>query len=781
MFCCFEEKFEKISKRVCHSSGNFFFFSVIFRCHSGVPETPGNLKRSQMKLPSHFLTIHAACTISISAALAACGGGDVIAPEQNPIQLASISGSSLLSTSAYIPQSRGTAVSNGTSNIINGMITNVRFESTSEVAQTNVPVTFGQVFVPGDLAASSSLVGHLDGSTIVPLQLDIKARHADGSVRHAVISAILPSLAAGEIRSLTLNRSSTAATPPRTVSSLLAAGFTATFNATIAGVRYTASADQLLKYGESTTWLAGSTANEWHVSAPLVTGSGIEHPHLSARFAIRWYEGANKARVDVAVENNWAYEAAPRNFTYDAELVIGGKSVYTKAGLNHLHHARWRKVAWWGGSSAEVNIKHNSAYLIATRAIPNYDQSISVPEAALKDLKTRWVGQSIEPMGVGLANPYMPSTGGRPEIGIMPSWAVTYLLSMDKRAKEVTLGTADLAGSWSMHYRDRVTDRPISIMNYPYMTIVGRPNDAINPVTKKSESFPACATTTACTTTNVHDSAHQPGFAYLPYLVTGDYYYLEELQFWAMMNSFSSNPYYRQFNKGLYQSDQVRGQAWSLRTIAEVAYITPDSDPLKSDFMHFATSNLNWYNTSYTHSSTANNLGALTHGAAIVYSSATGLAPWMDDFFTAAVGHAAELGFAEANELLKWKSKFPIARMTDPGTCWIDAAIYTLKVRDSAKDTIYSSMAEAYTASHNAQFNALACNSAAMAAALKLKVGEMTGYSGVTTGYPSNMQPALAYSADANPSAGKKAWNLFMSRTVKPTYGMGPQFAIVPR
>jgi hypothetical protein len=68
-----------------------------------------------------------------------------------------------------------------------------------------------------------------------------------------------------------------------------------------------------------------------------------------------------------------------------------------------------------------------------------------------------------------------------------------------------------------------------------------------------------------------------------------------------------------------------------------------------------------------------------------------------------------------------------------------------------------------------------------MASALKLKVGEMTGYSSSETGFPSNMQPALAYAADAGGDAGKKAWAQFMARSVKPDYGMGPQFAIVPR
>jgi hypothetical protein len=157
------------------------------------------------------------------------------------------------------------------------------------------------------------------------------------------------------------------------------------------------------------------------------------------------------------------------------------------------------------------------------------------------------------------------------------------------------------------------------------------------------------------------------------------------------------------------------------------------------------------------------------------------MAPWMDDFFTSAISHVSELGFSKADSLLQWKAKFPIDRMTAPGTCWIDGSIYSLNIRDSATSPFYTTMAEAYNASHTADFLALACNSTAMAASLKLKVGEMTGYSAVTAGYPSNMQPALAAAADAMGASGKAAWALFMNRSVKPDYRTAPQFAIVPR
>lgn len=242
-----------------------------------------------------------------------------------------------------------------------------------------------------------------------------------------------------------------------------------------------------------------------------------------------------------------------------------------------------------------------------------------------------------------------------------------------------------------------------------------------------------------------------------------------------------SNPGYRENIKGLVKSDQVRGQAWSLRTIGEAAYITPDADPFKQQFVSFINHNLNWYDVNYTNNPATNTYGVLTHGTAMGYNNGTGMAPWMDDFFTSAVGHLVELGFENARPLLAWKAKFPIMRMTDQSACWITGAIYSLNIRASSTTPFYTSMGQAYLASSPATVTSQGCASTGMASALALKVGEMTGYSASNTGYPSNMQPALAYAADAGGSAGASAWSVFAARSVKPNYGLGPQFAIVPR
>jgi hypothetical protein len=135
---------------------------------------------------------------------------------------------------------------------------------------------------------------------------------------------------------------------------------------------------------------------------------------------------------------------------------------------------------------------------------------------------------------------------------------------------------------------------------------------------------------------------------------------------------------------------------------------------------------------------------------------------------------------------MQWKTKFPIQRLVGNGACYMLGAVYTMNVRDSAASPFYTDIATvykntAYLTVNQANVPSLACGSAALGAAFGVPAGSMTGYPDEVQGYPSNMQPAVAYSADWGGPLGVQAWTTFMSRTVKPDYAQGPQFGIVPR
>ena len=78
--------------------------------------------------------------------------------------------------------------------------------SLAKQGQTDVPVTFGQVFKSGDVPSGASLTATLGGQPVM-LQVDPKATNPDGSLRHAVLTlnvpAKIPTPAARSIRRAT--------------------------------------------------------------------------------------------------------------------------------------------------------------------------------------------------------------------------------------------------------------------------------------------------------------------------------------------------------------------------------------------------------------------------------------------------------------------------------------------------------------------------------------------------------------------------------------------------
>ena len=100
------------------------------------------------------------------------------------------------------------------------------------------------------------------------------------------------------------------------------------------------------------------------------------------------------------------------------------------------------------------------------------------------------------------------------------------------------------------------------------------------------------------------DTAHQGSFAYIPYLITGDAFYLDETMFWATYNMTSLNPEYRDYAKGIVESNETRAQAWAMRSLGEAAFATPDSHPMKNHFLTRLDNNLQWYANYYQASNT---------------------------------------------------------------------------------------------------------------------------------------------------------------------------------
>ena len=648
-----------------------------------------------------------------------------------------------------------------------------------------------------------SVTAEVGGQTI-PTQVNPKATWNDGSLRHAVITVRLPQVpdSSGTRVSLVATGGSGGSGQAISINDLLATDFSGKISFKMQGQSYDADARTLLRqavqgggcpqWGDTCKrWLSGPLASEWIVGGP-VSGGGNTAPHLAVYFHIRAYGNGQgqitRARVDTVIENDWAYVSDPHDLHYNADLQVGAQT-YPVKGLTHYNHARWHHVLWWHGNP-HVYAALDTNYLQATHAISNY-ADVTPSNSFLNS-----VTKHFPPMSNGDQTAHMGQTGAQASIGPLPRWSSTYAVSGDYRAFEWMLANDSAVGSYGFHYRDQQTGRPLTIADHPDVTLANY-SWAKKSGSKQLHEDLLAACTSACQTPYRFNIAHQPSIGYLPYLVTGDYYYLEEMQFAASYDELWANESYRQHAKGIlrHAESQVRGQAWALREISDAAFATPDSDPMKSYFTGLMKNILSDYNHYYVGTGVTP-IHTLIGKGAFVYSkngaSKVALAPWQADFFTWAVGHAAEQEMPGAKSFLDWLASFQIGRMTNwvneptTGFCWLEASAYTLQLRDSRNSPIYGDMSEAYKANFP-QLVGTRCNSSDMILRLnnnsntQYKAGYMVGYPFSPTGFPANLQIGLAMAVDSGDSSGAKAWQLFESRSDKPDYSNDPNFAVEPR
>ncbi|RJR33949.1 MAG: hypothetical protein C4576_27090 [Desulfobacteraceae bacterium] len=478
----------------------------------------------------------------------------------------------------------------------------------SGVSTTNYPVQIGRPFAQGEIPAYPQAI--VDG-TPVTTQADIKQRWPDGSVKHAILSFLIPDLRAGGTVSVTFgNQPARKEEKPLERAEMLDGEFD--FDAMMeltdsSGRKVSASARRMLESGAMTYWMKGPVTTSViladHSAARAFDIGFDKHRSFRPIFHATFWPGIKKVRVRYVGEIS--NTEALQDMTYTLVLKAGNrlpKVVYSKAILTHFSATRWTKEVWLGGKPSEVEIRHGLEYLRRTFFVPNYDTSKAVPESAVISAYRSWLNAPKDLFDSGNWQKAMGTTGGRPEIGPYPSWTVRWLYTGDKRMEEMAKGNADLAGAWPVHFREgnpakyldksrsvkgigkvlSISTRPTIMfgagngyINYPYT----KPEDRVVPLGSFSDGGWKA------------DGAHQPDPFSPQYFLTGDFWYLEEMYFWAswsaaMDNGAATSYVYGRGPTGAEGgiADQTRGQAWRLRSRAHTAHLAPDGSPEKLYF-----------------------------------------------------------------------------------------------------------------------------------------------------------------------------------------------------
>jgi hypothetical protein len=550
----------------------------------------------------------------------------------------------------------------------------VEFGLTSTSTGTK-PFCFGHPFKRGDIPQGRDIVAN-----IPDFQATVVNRWPDGSAKFAILAGRI-ALTADTTRYIDLKAGTANAGTALTLANLqsllpaasIQLGSFGTVNlSSLIGQTATSKATP----GLFRTRISGPFMSEFHFYSPV----GVDN-HLAVWFYVRLFSG-NEIEIETCVENGWLNVSGPTAKTYTPTLTINGSTRSLGVGsVNHYHHTRWAFPQWHGTDPA-VTPAHDAAYLRSTGLVPNYGWT-NPTSAAFSGMTS-----TIVPFQQGNWESSQGSAGYSPEIGLLPKWEALYCTSADSRAYNATICNGYALGRFSIHYRDEGTLRPLAFSSYPNLVTTD------NGISATGVSSINTHTPTA--TGGVNGSmatSHHPSWGYLPYLLTGRWYFLEEVQFCATLNFLKQTDVTRNYTQGLLLAtagaNTARGAGWALRTLAQAICVTPDDDSLQTELVNSYQYNIDYYHTNYVGS--ANNLGfPFAYGEYEPGSAYHTLSPWMDDFITMSLGFGIDMALplssgsvTKQTQLMLWKSQCPVGRaggQSPTQWCYRSAAPYQLRV-----------------------------------------------------------------------------------------------------
>ncbi len=538
-----------------------------------------------------------------------------------------------------------------------GEVVGLIFQNNKTTALPARYVTFGQPFLKGKVPATSGLLAVIGGVSF-PVQMDIKTKYPDNTVKFAVLTVQHPVIPAN---SQTNVRLKTDALATGEINLLDLTGYSMRVGVAIqrrSNFQIDVKERMLseLSANRASYWLRGPLASQARVQVPLV-GS------MRLVFDVTKYADGSYV-TDAQFNNDIAMSADGGRLDYTAQVTHG--AVSQTFSLSHPQYMQWHRVYYSNGRPG-VNIQHDPTYMIQSGAVLPYNVGAGVTKTILDGYATRLsTGDWTAPFAINNVAQYMPGTGGRPDIGSTTEFNGTWIATQSEIARDIALYQADTAAAVPWHYFDIANNVWLNTTHYPRLWTDGRGGQG---VPRDSNSGGLVQQVEASPLGWSPDSAHQPDLSFVPYLMTGGRYYLDQVTAQASANIMGYWPSVDARLRGgiktnLIYGNQLRGAAWGLRHVAQVANFGVDGSIETAYYKKVLKENLDYVISEIPamQAEQGQVYGYLALGSYGGNPTRYGpnTPPWQQDFMIQALAMMALGGSTEAKTILRWMSNFRI-------------------------------------------------------------------------------------------------------------------------
>lgn len=607
-----------------------------------------------------------------------------------------------------------------------------------------LPFSAGYAFRQGDIPQGQFITASATG--LRGFQAVVRNRWRDGSVKFAVLSGRID-LAANTERTVTIG--ATTVDPgagPLGLAELRSTGVSASISYGSYGTVNWSGADWDAPFLAPAS---GPEMSSWVYRKPIGADA-----HLVAWLEVRLYR-SGAVEVVPWIENGYLLRPSPGERSGTATFSLNSSERFN-AELTLYNHTRavlasGETLSHWAGEDPQLTFRHHMGYLQLTGLVPAYRAVTSSASTVFNRVES-----SYTPLARHNFPTSMGTAGFHPSIGPLPEWDVVYLTSDgDPRAWRSVQVHGYAAGRYGIHFRDETTNRALRFSAYPKLVVGSGANISSSGASTINQYTPAATGGAPAG----FASSHMPSIGFMAYLLTGRWYFMDEMQLLSATVFLKQSDTSRNGSGGRIGSsagaNTTRGTAWALRALAHAAAMTPDDDqPLKGEFTASVEHNIDWYSERYV-AQPNNPLGLVQPYSD--YTPGNGKlesAIWMEDFLTWAFGNMKSVQAygaayeARMDAFLAWKYRSIVGRLgenTAGQWSYRRAAVYTVPYAPS--ETLdwtngtgpwYSNWGEAYAA---AGLTYTAGNT--------LEGSHIEG-TGLADSYWGNLQPAIAYAVEHN-------------------------------